>query len=296
MLSILIPTYNYNAFSLVQELLGQATEAGIIFEIIVLDDGSTDVLSLTENSKINEFEYCRFEKNAANFGRTKTRNILAESSQYEWCLFLDADVIPVETNFIRSYIPYLNDKYDVIIGGYQYGNTLPEYSKILRYKYGKCREEKPADIRNQDPYSSIFSGNILIKKDIFITYNYSLTGNFYGLDIYFSYQLFIHKIAVKHIDNGIYHLGLENNTLFFEKSLTSLDSRIRLLADKPQIEKVNSLLKYYNFLKKAKLNYLFDLFFKITEPLLKRLILSKNPNLVCFDLYRLGYICSIKPS
>lgn len=296
MLSILIPTYNYSAFSLVQELLNQATEAGIIFEIIVLDDGSTDAVTFAENSKINEFEHCRFEKNTANFGRTKTRNILTEISKYDWCLFLDADVIPVETNFIKSYIPYLDDKYDVIVGGYQYGNTLPEYSKILRYKYGKCREEKSADIRNLDPYSSIFSGNILIKKNIFTAYNYSLTGNFYGLDIYFSYQLFINKVAVKHIDNGIYHLGLENNKVFFEKSLTSLDSRIRLLADKPQIEKINSLLKYYNFLKSAKLNYLFDLFFKITEPFLRKLILSKNPSLVCFDLYRLGYICSIKRS
>jgi glycosyltransferase involved in cell wall biosynthesis len=291
MLSILIPTYNYNAFPLVQELLNQATEAGIIFEIIVLDDGSTDAVTLAENSKINEFDHCRFEKNATNFGRTKTRNILAGNSKYEWCLFLDADVIPVETNFIKSYIPYLNDTYDVVVGGYQYENTLPEYSKILRYKYGKCREEKSAKIRNQDPYSAVFSGNILIRKSVFTAYNYSLTGNFYGLDIYFSYQLFINKIAIKHIDNEIYHLGLENNTVFFEKSLTSLDSRIKLLANKPQIEKINSLLKYYNFLKRARLNYLFDVFFKVTEPILKKLILSKNPSLVCFDLYRLGYIC-----
>ncbi len=53
MLSILIPTYNYNTFSLVEELTNQAIATGISFEIIVLDDGSTDQISLKENSKIN---------------------------------------------------------------------------------------------------------------------------------------------------------------------------------------------------------------------------------------------------
>ena len=52
MLSVLIPTYNYNAFSLVEELHRQLTLEAIIFEIICLDDGSNSVLN-NENKKIN---------------------------------------------------------------------------------------------------------------------------------------------------------------------------------------------------------------------------------------------------
>ena len=59
MLSILIPTYNYNVVPFVMELRKQCLECNIIFEILVFDDGSK--LFLDENQKINSFENCRFE-------------------------------------------------------------------------------------------------------------------------------------------------------------------------------------------------------------------------------------------
>ena len=40
MLSVLIPTYNYNAVSLVKELHKQLLDSNIVFEIICIDDGS----------------------------------------------------------------------------------------------------------------------------------------------------------------------------------------------------------------------------------------------------------------
>ncbi|MGH2666371.1 glycosyltransferase family 2 protein [Flavobacterium sp.] len=296
MLSILIPTYNYCAMPLVSILWKQALETGIDFEIIVLDDGSSDRISIEENSKINTLSHCRFERNETNLGRAETRNKLAEISKYEWCLFLDSDVIPVKKDYLKTYIAAIGKEYDVVIGGILYEEKKADYSKILRYKYGKSREENKADIRKLNPYSFIFSGNILIRKVIFIAHNYSSLGNFYGLDIYFAYQLYMDNVPVIHIDNEIYHLGLEDNEVFFKKSLDSLDSRIKLLGNKPNIEDINSLLKHYNILRKRKLDRLIATLFKLSEPVLKKLILNRNPNLLSFDLYRLGYICSIKPS
>ena len=104
MLSILIPTYNYNAFPLVEELQNQAIEAGIAFEIIILDDGSTDEISLNENLKINTLENCSFEKNETNIGRAKNLNKLATKSQYDWLLFMDCDTFPKSKNCITTYI------------------------------------------------------------------------------------------------------------------------------------------------------------------------------------------------
>ena len=40
MLSILIPTYNYNVFPLAQSIHKQCSDIDIDFEIIVLDDAS----------------------------------------------------------------------------------------------------------------------------------------------------------------------------------------------------------------------------------------------------------------
>lgn len=59
MLSILIPTYKYNTYPLVQELESQALKAIIPFEMICFDDGSFSVLK-KENQKINTLINCCF--------------------------------------------------------------------------------------------------------------------------------------------------------------------------------------------------------------------------------------------
>ena len=292
MLSILIPTYNYNIFSLVMELDRQCINTKIDFEIIVLDDGSTSFLE--ENQRITQLENCKFYSNKKNIGRTQTRNVLSQKAKYNWLLFLDADVIPVHKNFIATYILNINNESQVIIGGCEYENILPHESKILRYKYGKCREEKLAIMRNKKTYSFVFSGNILIQKKVFQLCNYKDKNNFYGMDIYFSYQLFIHKINVLHIDNGIFHVGLEKNEVFFEKSLQSVISRFEILENKDKIEIINNLLSKYKTLDKYRLKGVVNFIFKLSKIFLKRKILNKNPCLFCFDLYRLGFICSLK--
>jgi glycosyltransferase involved in cell wall biosynthesis len=58
MLSILIPIYNYNAFS--KKLHSQCLEATIDFEILCRDDFSSKYLQ--ENQEINTLENCRFQE------------------------------------------------------------------------------------------------------------------------------------------------------------------------------------------------------------------------------------------
>ncbi|WP_163409653.1 glycosyltransferase family 2 protein [Flavobacterium ajazii] len=292
MLSILIPTYNYNVYNLVLELHKQCTESGIEFEIVCLDDAS--VYYSAENQKIKELANCHYLVNDINSGRTFTRNKLAEKALYKWLLFLDADVIPVNSNFINNYISFLNNKFQVVVGGYSYQEIKSEPEIIFRHKYGKDREEKVASKRNLTPYNYIFSGNILIWKETFKLTNYASENAFYGMDNFFAYQLFLNKIKVIHIENPIYHLGLETNQIFFEKSLKSVEMRKEFLIDCDQIEKINPLIKNYKKIKRYHLLPIAIFFFKISEPFLKRRILNKNPNLFCFDIYRLGYICTLK--
>lgn len=294
MISILIPTYNHSALSLVKELNKQALSIEVPFEIIVLDDCSTNKVIAAENKLINNFKNSFFIENSTNKGRTFTRNILANNAKYEWLLFLDADVIPKDISFIEKYINEIKDNsFDVIIGGCAYENKKPQKNKILRYSYGKQREEKEADLRNKFPYKHIFSGNLLIHKDIFLKHNYPLQHNIYGLDNYFAFQLFKNKINVKHIDNVVYHLGLEENEVFFRKSIDSIQSRIEILKNYPEIENFDTVLKHYTFFKKTKLEIVVSFLFRLSEPYLKRSIISPRPNILIFDLYRLGYICNL---
>src|SRR5690554_681040 len=294
MLSILIPTYNYDVFPLVENLFNQCQKEGIEYEVLVLDDCSTEEIIIEKNSGIQTFQNVFLFRNENNLGRTQTRKLLAEKAKYNWLLFLDADVIPAKENFISEYTKTLEGKHNVVLGGYSYTNFNSDFSTILRWKYGTEREQALASERNKKPFAYVFSGNILINKTAFLENNYSENENIYGMDIYFSYNLFQNNISVLHIDNPIIHLGLEENEIFFDKALESVKSRKAFLAGKSDIKNINPLLKHYNRLKKLRLTKVVAVLFRISEPYLKKRILSKNPNLFLFDLFRLGYICTIK--
>lgn len=292
MLSILIPTYNYNVYLLVKELHKQCIAVAIDFEILCMDDASVDFKN--ENKTINDLPYCRYYLSEKNSGRTSTRNKLADKAIYDWLLFLDADVIPVNPNFISNYISYTNSKFHVVFGGLSYQDITLQIDSKFRHKYGKKREEKSALERNTNPYQHICSGNFMIQKRTFLDTNFREETNYYGMDVFFSYQLFIKKIKVLHIENPVYHLGLETNEIFFKKSLKAIESRKQFLINCPEIEKISPLIKKYKTIKQFHLLPITILFFKIFESFLKRRILNKKPNLFCFDIYRLGYICTLK--
>lgn len=292
MLSILIPTYNYDVSALVKALHNQCTTAAIAFEIIVLDDVSKPAYK-DANRGIAALRHCTYIENETNLGRTHSRKKLAEAAAYDTLLFLDADVIPVKDDFVIKYLPFIGYN-GIVFGGYSYRPGDFNQNNILRHKYGTYREEKNAAERNKTPYGAIFSGNILVDRAIFLENNYPEGANLYGMDNFFAYRLYKNNVAVTHIDNPVYHLGLENNEVFFEKCLESVRNRKKLLAEAEGIEEINSLLKHYKKLKDLGLAPLAGFFFKMVEPFLKKMILKKDPSLFCLDIYRLGYICAIK--
>jgi len=292
MLSILIPTYNYAILALVKNVHQQCLEAQIPFEIICLDDQSDNDYQI-ENLIISTLPNCIYNVNQTNVGRTRTRQQLAEQAKYDWLLFLDADVIPVTSAFIQHYIDAIQPN-TVIFGGYQYEKESTDASKILRYRYGKEREEKYASERNKNPYTYVFSGNMLVPKSIFLNFNYQANEKNYGMDIYFGYQLYQQQISVLHLDNPILHLGLETNEVYFQKALQGVESRKKYLLHEKGVDQMNPLVQAYAKLKKLGLTKLVAVGFKIVAPYLKKNILSTNPKLVYFDIYRLGYLCSLE--
>ena len=294
MISILIPVYNYVVIDLVDALKTQTINNSFEYEIICLDDCSTDESTLKINRSILQDNQSKFFYNKANLGRTKSRTILAQKAKYDWLLFLDADVLPTSKEFLSNYFNSISRDFECICGGISYEESSKNINTQLRWKYGKEREEKSASFRMTNPYNYLLSGNMLIKKEVFLKYNFSENENLYGMDVFFGYQLFRNQVKLNHIDNPVLHLGLENNQKFFDKSLEAAKNRKDFLINEPKIEEVNSLLKHYKTLKKYRLISIVNFFFNVSKPVLKHFIFKKNPNLFCFDLYRLGYICSNK--
>jgi len=295
MISILIPTYNYTIFSLVENLGKQCEKANVLYEILVLDDASTDKKIIEENSKINLLKQCSFQVLEENIGRSKIRNLLAEKANYEWLLFLDSDTFPSNSEFITKYLVAVSNGASVIFGGIKYPeNNSEKFS--LRHKYGLKRESLPLAERLKNPYRSFITMGFAIKKEVFqkIKFNEKLAGYGYE-DSVFGYELKRANIPLLHIDNPVVHLNLESNTDFIKKSQLALQNLLNFYNTGSLDSETVKILKTYLKLKKWNLLFTIRLFFSaFKKPLLKNLNSSK-PSLFFFDLYRLGYLSSLKP-
>lgn len=292
MLSILIPTYNYNVISLVQELYDQAVLLNINFEIIVLDDGSTKFVE--ENSKINSLDNCFFKVNSENFGRSKTRNLLAKNATYNWLLFLDADTFPKNNQFLANYFHHIDDNFDAINGGIVYQEESPEKNQLLRWKYGIEREALSAEKRNDNPYLSFLTLNFLIHKDVFkaVSFNEEIP-NLRHEDTLFSYELKKKNIQINHIDNPIIHNGLDTSELFLKKSREAVENLYFLYKNELISSDYVKLLKVSERIKSIGIKWFFKGIYKVFQKPLEKNLLSKNPFIYLFDFYRLCYLSSL---
>lgn len=293
MLSILIPTYNYNTAPLVFELQKQSFLSGINFEIIVQDDASE--LFLEENQKINTVENCRFSRNTANLGRGKNINLLAEKSAFEWLLIMDCDTFPTQDDFILKYVSQINKKEIVVFGGIAYQKEQPSDDKLLRWVYGKARESLSVEMRKKNPNGNALTSNILIKKNSFTANKFDSSITAYGYeDLVFLSDLKKKGIVVNHIDNPTYHLGLETSKQFLDKTKIALENLKTLTATNALDSSESKLLTAYSIIKRLYLVNFAAFLFKKTEGKMEQNLVSKKPSLLLFDLYKLGYFCGIK--
>ncbi|NND51455.1 MAG: glycosyltransferase [Flavobacteriaceae bacterium] len=293
MLSILIPTYNYNALPLAKALEQQALKSGIIFELICIDDGSFSEHNI-QNQQINALTNCKFIEGKQNIGRNANRHMLAKKAQYDWLLFIDSDVMPKHQDFIENYLSEIPLGFDAVFGGFAYHDESPPTNKTLRYTFGKNREEVPASIRNKNLYKVIISANFLIKTSLFLDINKAETKNLYGLDYLFGALLKINHCKIKHIDNEVYHLGVDDNTDYLDKTKKAVETLYYINKSKRITHHDITLLKAFQWLKILGLNGLFGQLLLKFNTRIERNLLSEDPSMFQFDLYRLGHFCRLK--
>ncbi|WP_400077647.1 glycosyltransferase family 2 protein [Winogradskyella sp. R77965] len=292
MLSILIPTYNYNVTELLNTLKAELGSIAPNYEVICYEDGSSKYLE--ENKTIiQSITNAKHIISADNKGRITTRQSLAENAKYNWLLFLDSDVIPEKVNFLKDYLKFLNHNYDVIYGGFTYDSKKPNKQFTLRWKYGKKYEHVNADVRNKTPYKIVISGNFLVKKRTFLDINSRIENDGYGYDNYMGALMKANNIKVFHINNNVIHKGLDTNSIFLTKVNQAVETIFEINQKHSNIITDNSLLELYKKIKSFGLKGLILFIFKISKTSIKRQLLSGNPNLTFLQFYKLGYLCSI---
>ncbi len=292
MISICIPTYNTDCSKLLKILHNQIQDIECNIEVIVLEDGSTTFVHDNANA-CEKFGFIHV-KNKKNLGRAESRVELAKKSNHSWLLFIDADMKPSTDNFILNYYREAINKrpYDVFIGGHCYEN-LPNIFN-LRLRYGKAREEATAEERNKNPFKNIFFGNIMIKKEVFLSIFSSYTNSAYGEDLYLSAMLLERKIKVLHLNNNTFHLGLEKNYQFLKKTEEAAETIAFIHNNKIFNLKHSKLLRYYFFLKRFHLIKPIYFIFKILIPTIRRALIWFGGPLLFIDLYRFHFFLKHK--
>ena len=293
MLSILIPTYNYNITKLVNDLHEQAIGEFVDFEIIVMEDGST--LFLNENKTVSELKFCQYTRLEKNIGRSAIRNRLADESKYKYLLFLDCDAGISSDYFIKRYLLFCAGN-SIILGGRIY-ETNADAQRSLLTKYGQERERNNTkNLKIRDKYQIFTSPNFLISKSIFQNIRFDESVKGYGHeDTIFGIMLHRAGFKFKYIDNPVVHTGIEDNKTFIDKTEKALYNLFALYesGEYPELENESKLTRSFIRLKKWKFVGLFNFFFKIIKPLIIRQITGKNPSLFLFDIFKLGILCSI---
>lgn len=291
MLSILIPTYNYDCRRLVSDLHHQAQQAGIAYEIIVADDASPAGMCKEANRELNRLSHCRIVELAENVGRARIRNRLADEAQYEWLLFMDCDAEVISPTFITDYLRHTDA--EVICGGLCHADALPSPAVSLRYAYEKRADKRrPARYRSARPYEQFTPFNFLIRRDLFQAIRFDDTIRGYGHeDTLFGIALQHRKAVIRHIDNPLRHVGLEANSLFLEKTRSALRN---LASMESAMQGHSSLISAYRWLRRLGLHGLVAAWFRKYEPCLAAHLTGPSPRLVLFFAYKLGYYCALQ--
>ena len=292
MLSILIPTYNYNVFPLASQLEKQALASDILFEIICFDDGSKSSIN-SKNEKINSLTYSKFLAQQHNVGLSNNRNALAEASKYQFLLFIDGDSLLPDETFIFRYIEAIKKNTDVVYGGRIHPKTV-DSSRKLRWKYGIYKEDSTSIKRNKNIYKSVLFNNTLIKKNVFNIIGFEKSITEYGHeDTVFAYNLSKIKASIFHIDNPVLHGDVDLNEDYYKKTHKSLENLDSIYKTKMIEPEFTTFLKVFIKLEKFKLNYFFAFVYKILSPFFTYNLISKHPSLNVFELFRLSYFCHI---
>ncbi len=299
MLSILIPVYNFDIRSLVYSIDNQAFESGLGYEIVIVDDASNEKYK-ARNRELNKLNNVNYKELTNNLGRSKIRNYLVNLAKYENLLFLDCDSGIENKDFVKKYIPYLKSHH-VIYGGRKYCSEGPKDNvHALHWVHGFKREQIPASVRSLEPNKSFMTNNFVISKSVFnkIRFNEEIKG--YGHeDTLFGYELYKNKIAIKHIDNPVEHIGLEPNQVFIRKTKEGIKNLLKILkinGYEKRLMKDVTLLSYYKIVRLLKLDILLTFIYAKFEPIFLRNLLSRKPNLFLFDLYKLSYLCTLNGS
>lgn len=297
-ISILIPVNDFDIVALVSSMRSGMEKVTEFCELIIGDDGSSE--EFRKKYKALEDNKVKVIVSELNIGRAAIRNRLITESAGDYLLFIDADAMIRGTGeaFLNKWLEYAEFA-RVICGGVIYSDIAPgDPDKLLRWSYGRKKEQKKASERNKNPYSSFSTFNVLIDKKVFSRIRFYEELKKYGFeDTLFAYQLKKAGINIIHIDNGLVHEGLETNKEFLLKTKFSMENLSRLydnVTDKWAFTTIVRLLKTYRVLRFVHVTRILAGIFIRFRDRMEIKLESSRTSLPLFRFYKTSMFCTYR--
>lgn len=298
MLSILIPTYNYNCSELITGLAEQALQLKkeestehFDYEILVGDDASTDIPTIDANKEATLTTGGRYIRVPRNIGRASMRNTLARQATGKFILFIDCDARLCTKTFLKQYW-HDRDRADVVCGALKSPDIPPPVGHELRYRYEiAAAKRRSADYRNAHSYMAFTTFNVMFRREVFLRTGFDERCIEYGYeDALLGLTLQQNGISVWHTDNALIHDGIDSNTSFLQKTEASLRTLSQL---KGAMQQHAGASRAVQILNRFHLRHFTAYIFGACRQALWRQLSGKSPSLFLFKLYKIGYYAQL---
>jgi hypothetical protein len=291
MISVLIPVFNVDIRQLVLELHKQLSQLSIPGEILVYDDFSEESFK-KKNREIQSLLNISYKELRSNSGRVQMRKLLAADASNQWLLFLDSDSAITCRDFLINYSAILKNEDEIYTGGRDYQEQLPQdCNKRLHWKYGKFREAVQGKRR------VLHVNNFCIEKGLFLNLDFPSQLQGYGHeDTWMQIELERLGKRIVFFDNPVVHEGLEDSAVFLSKTRNALKNLL-VLKDRFDMDLLCNrvtIYKFYRWLKRLGLSYIIGSLLKKRIRTIESRLLSCNPSLFQFDLYKVYHLLQIE--
>jgi glycosyltransferase involved in cell wall biosynthesis len=207
-------------------------------EVVVVDDGTGDgPLDEKVRAAIEAWPgpaiAIRFHRNQ---GRSAARNRAIKAARGAYMLFIDADMLPGDADFLARYFEVIARQSSAIVfGGFTTHGVSVTPDTLLNYSLAIKNDCKPALQRESRGPFSVASNNLLVRRDVFEheAFDDRFTG--WGWeDTEWAMRAVYAGYGLTHIDNPAVHVGLDSNKAMLRKYREAGENLRRLLERHPE--------------------------------------------------------------
>lgn len=293
-IAILVPIFNRQANTLIVALNNQiALLSANSAQVFCYDDCSTNqTIELENRTCAQGLKHVVYTNLTKNLGRAAIRNKMIDdvAPLAEYLLFIDCDALPVDAYFLENYLKAIQQHPNTVLcGGRAKPHFKPTFDTLLHWLYDYRREALNPEVRNANAALCFKSFNYLIPTNLALKIRMSEAFTGYGHeDTHYGQLLKDAHIPILHINNPLYHIGLDGRSSILKKNEEAQYNLLVISKISPNLLVQIKLWRAYR--KTLRLPQIIRTpCFKIVKYLASQhLLYSQSPKLWVLDLYKLA--------